>query len=67
MPPDAIRSMRERLGLTRFEFAALYEIAENQLAQWETGRRRPSDTARTLLKLIDGSPVLIAKLLAAPR
>jgi DNA-binding transcriptional regulator YiaG len=67
MPPDAIRSMRERLGLTRFEFAALYEIAENQLAQWETGRRRPSATARTLLKLINGAPVLIAKLLAAPR
>lgn len=53
--PDA-RAVRDRLALSRAQFAALIGVSERTVEGWEQGRRTPSGPALTLLRVADRYP-----------
>ena len=53
--PDA-KAVREKLGLTQSQFAALIGISPRTLQNWEQGHRRPEGTARALLRVAESHP-----------
>lgn len=53
--PNA-RAIRERLALSRSQFAALLGVSERTVEGWEQGRRRPSGPALTLLRVAARHP-----------
>jgi len=57
-PPQTVdvRGLRERLNLTREEFAATYGLEVETVRNWEMGRREPDRTARSYLQAISNSP-----------
>jgi DNA-binding transcriptional regulator YiaG len=58
MPPDAIRALRQNLGLDQATFAALLGYANNiysrrvLISDYERGKRRPNPQALLLLRMI---------------
>jgi putative transcriptional regulator len=57
--PDAtvdVRALRERLDLTREQFAMRYGLEVETLRNWETGKREPDTTARSYLRAIANAP-----------
>jgi len=58
MPPEAIRALRQSLGLDQAAFAALLGYANDTysrrvlISDYERGRRRPSRQALLLLRMI---------------
>src|SRR5580700_3376694 len=63
--PDKIdvRKIREKLGLSRQEFANRYGFSSRTLQHWEQGNRHPHGPARVLLLLLLREPVTIEKIL----
>jgi putative transcriptional regulator len=57
-PPQAVdvRRLRERLHLTREQFAATYGLDVETVRNWEMGRREPDRTARSYLQAIANNP-----------
>ena len=57
-PPQAmdVRALRERLGLTREQFAARYGLEVETVRNWEMGRWEPDTTARSYLRAISNDP-----------
>jgi putative transcriptional regulator len=57
-PPGAVdvRRLRQRLGLTREQFAARYGLEVETVRNWEIGRREPDTTARSYLRAISNDP-----------
>ncbi len=55
-PAPDVRRLRERLGLTREQFAARYGLDIETLRNWEAGRREPDRTARSYLIAISNDP-----------
>ena len=53
--PDA-KTVRESLGLSQAEFAALLDVSKHTLVSWEQGKRNPSGPARTLLLVTQKYP-----------
>ena len=53
-PPVA--DIRQRVGLSQSEFAALLGVSVRTLQEWEQGRRIPSGPARTLLAIAHKNP-----------
>ena len=53
--PDA-KAVREGLGLSQAEFAALLDVSKHTVVSWEQGRRNPSGPARTLLLVAQRHP-----------
>lgn len=53
--PDA-KAVREKLGLSQTQFAALIGISPRTLQNWEQGHRRPEGTARALLRVAESHP-----------
>jgi len=53
MLPTELRALRERLGMTQNEIAALLRIGAKSWTRWETGLQRPSQSINLLLKLLD--------------
>lgn len=51
-----VRELRERLSLTREQFAVRYGIEVETLRNWETGKREPDTTARSYLRAISNAP-----------
>jgi putative transcriptional regulator len=51
-----VRGLRERLNLTREEFAATYGLEVETVRNWEMGRREPDRTARSYLQAIANDP-----------
>ena len=51
-----VRKLRERLRLTREQFAARYGLEVETLRNWEAGRREPDTTARSYLLAISNDP-----------
>ncbi len=41
LTPQSIRSLRERLGMPRIEFAKLLDVSPGSIFGWETGRTLP--------------------------
>ena len=55
-PDIDVRALRERLGLTREQFALHYGLEVETLRNWETGKREPDTTARSYLRAIANAP-----------
>lgn len=53
--PDP-REIRDRLNLSRSQFAQLIGVSERTVEGWEQGRRRPSGPALTLLHVAARHP-----------
>jgi putative transcriptional regulator len=51
-----IKSVREELGKTQVEFAALLHIPVTTLRNWEQGRRVPHGPALSLLTIMEQIP-----------
>jgi putative transcriptional regulator len=51
-----VRALRERLRLTREQFAIRYGLEVETLRNWETGKREPDSTARSYLRAISNAP-----------
>lgn len=63
--PVDVRQVRERLHLTRREFASRYRLDPRTLEQWEQGRRRPDRGTETYLRLIEREPEKVAAMAMA--
>ena len=60
--PDA-KAVREKLGLSQSQFAALIGISHRTLQNWEQGHRRPEGTARALLRVAESHPEAVLEAL----
>ncbi len=58
------RRIRFNLGMTQEEFAQTFQLALSTLRDWEQGRTKPDQAARTLLRLIDKNPDEVRRMLA---
>ena len=47
---DEIRAIRRGLGKTQQEFADMLGLSKRTIEDWEGGRRKPSGSAKTLLR-----------------
>jgi putative transcriptional regulator len=52
---DALEA-RQKLGLSRSQFATVIGVSERTLESWEQGRRNPSGAASVLLKIAKRNP-----------
>jgi putative transcriptional regulator len=62
--PEDVRSIREALGQTQLEFAAMIGVSPATLRNWEQGRRQPEGPARALLRVAARNPGAVAAALA---
>jgi putative transcriptional regulator len=53
--PEALEA-RQKLKLSRSEFASAIGVSERTLESWEQGRRNPSGAASVLLKIAKQNP-----------
>lgn len=60
-----VRAIRRAAGMTQAEFAAAYEFSIRTVQEWERGAKKPSGSARTLLRAIKADPEAIRRALAA--
>jgi putative transcriptional regulator len=51
-----VRALRQRLGLSREQFATRFGLEVETLRNWEIGRRVPDTTARSYLQAIANDP-----------
>lgn len=58
-----VRAIRQKLKLTRQEFADSFGFSIRTLQHWEQGDRHPHGPARVLLLLLQRDPVTIAGIL----
>ena len=63
MPSDNLKALRERLGLSQAEAAALVRVSANTWARWERGEMKPSPGHQAL---IDSLPSLVKGKLPKP-
>ncbi len=61
-----VRVIRQRLGLSQAEAGALLGCGINNLANWETGRRRTPALLLTVLRLLERRPALVHELQELP-
>ena len=54
--------VRHRMGLSQKEFADLLDVSLGTLRGWEQGRREPTGTARTLLRVAEKHPEVLRDL-----
>jgi putative transcriptional regulator len=59
--PDTVnvRAIREKLHMTRHEFADHFGFNIRTLEKWEQGVRRPESSARAYLIVINDSPKIV--------
>lgn len=56
-----ITALRERLGLTRAQFAAAYGLPPRTVQEWEQNRREPDQSARSYLTVIEREPETVRR------
>jgi len=64
-PVGPVTALRQRLELSRKDFATRYQIPLATLDAWEGGATEPDAVAQALLQLVEADPETVAKLLAA--
>lgn len=66
IPPETdVRALRETLGLSQSDFAALFGFNVRSLQDWEQGRRRPEIPIRAYLAVIQRDPKAVIRALHA--
>src|SRR5215831_11947256 len=66
VPPETdVRALRETLGLSQSDFAALFGFNVRSLQDWEQGRRRPEIPIRAYLAVIQREPQAVIRALRA--
>jgi len=58
-----VRAIRERSGLSQDAFARRFGFSAAAVRDWEQGRRRPEQAARTLLLVIERHPEIVEAVL----
>jgi putative transcriptional regulator len=58
--PLDVKAARKRLGMTQEGFSRAFGVSLDTLRKWETGARRPTGAARTLLRVIEHNPEAVA-------
>lgn len=61
-----VKTIRERLGLSQRQFAALMGVSIDTLQNWEQNRRKPRGAARTLLLIAAKHPEAVLDVLQQP-
>ena len=64
-PKTDVRALREMLGLSQSDFAALFGFNVRSLQDWEQGRRRPEIPIRAYLAVIQRDPQAVIRALRA--
>lgn len=66
-PPASVdvKVIRGRTGLSQVAFARRFGFSPDAVRDWEQGRRRPEQAARTLLLVIDKEPEAVERVLAS--
>jgi len=64
-PKTDVRALRETLGLSQSDFAALFGFNVRSLQDWEQGRRRPEIPIRAYLLVIQRDPQAVIRALRA--
>lgn len=62
---SALPALREKLGLSQTDFAALFGFNVRSLQDWEQGRRRPEIPIRAYLAVIQRDPQAVIRALRA--
>lgn len=60
-----VRALRNRLGLSREQFAQRFRFPARTVQEWEQGRRRPDQAARAYLTVIERNPKAVEEALSA--
>ncbi len=60
-----VRALRTRLGLSREQFAQRFRFPARTVQDWEQGRRRPDQSARAYLTVIERNPQAVEDALSA--
>ena len=63
--PVKVKSIREKLGLTQAQFAAMVCVSLATLRNWEQGRTYPEGAAIALLRVADFKPEAVLEALHA--
>ena len=58
-PESNIVRVRGKLGLSQSKFAAILGISVDTLQNWEQGRRRPTGSAKVLLRIAAKHPEVL--------
>lgn len=67
MRPAKIKALRESLGMTQDQLAAMLGLNPGTLRNWEQGIREPTDAARALLTILQHEPAAAMRALRKGR
>ena len=60
--PD-IKSIRKQFGLSQSQMASFLNVSKRTLENWEQGRRSPTGSAQTLLRIMEREPGAVKRAL----
>ena len=60
--PSPPKIIRERLKLSQAAFASLLGVSSRTVQDWEQGRRQPQGPAKSLLRIAEKRPEILAEL-----
>jgi len=60
--PSPPKVIREKLKLSQAAFASLIGVSSRTIQDWEQGRRQPQGPAKSLLRIAESYPEILADL-----
>ena len=63
LPEPDVRAIRDKLGLSQSQMAALLNVSKRTLENWEQGRRGPTGPAQALLRIMEREPGAVRRAL----
>ena len=60
--PSPPKIIREKLKLSQAAFASLLGVSSRTIQDWEQGRRQPQGPAKSLLRIAENHPEILAEL-----
>jgi len=60
--PSSPKIIREKLALSQAAFASLLGVSARTIQDWEQGRRQPQGPAKSLLRIAEKRPKILAEL-----